>query len=332
MLSTEELLQKAVLSVGDGVGSGDFGGTGQAPLSVEQVTQFIELMSAQQVMLSDVRTVTSSAAKWQESIINFATRITRPGVEATRLDTTKRAKPSTGSVEISTVLLRAEVPVSDEVFEDNVAGQNLTQSLERTITDRFGFDIEDLFVNGDTGFSAGSSDDQAYYQQLNGWLHQAKVATGNNAFDATTFGQDYQEIFRKATQSMPRRFLRNLTTDGRFYISTRVEQKYRDILSSRGTPLGDLMLTGKNELRYQGVLILGVPSFDAGVDIVGATKGNVLLTNHNNLYAGFHRTMKFETWRDPREGATSFIVTARVDAKIAVPSATVLAYNVDETV
>jgi hypothetical protein len=39
--------------------------------------------------------------------------------------------------------------------------------------------------------------------------------------------------------------------------------------------------------------------------------------------------MTLETFRDPREGATSFIVTARVDAKIAVPDATAIATSVN---
>ncbi len=338
MLSTSELLQKAVLSSTDGAagalpGGGDFGGSGQAPLSVEQVTQFIELMAAQQVMLQDVRTVTSGAAKWQESIINFASRIARGGTEATRLDASQRVKPDTGIVEISTVLLRGEIPVSDETLEDNVAGQNLVQSLERTISDRFGLDIEDLMVNGDTA----SSD--SYYSLLDGWLKQCKAgkvghtgsnASSANAVDATNLGQDFQEIFRTLLGSIPVRYLRNLNTDGRFYVPVRVEQKYRDELASRGTPYGDIMLTGKNDLTYQGIKIQGVPSFDLGVAASANGKtGSVLLSNRNNLYAGFHRAMKFETWRDPREGATSFIVTARVDAEVAVPNATALAYNVD---
>jgi HK97 family phage major capsid protein len=319
MLSTEELLRKAILTetTAGGAETIGIGGSGQAPLSVEQVTQFIELMSAQQVMLSDVRTVTSNAAKWQESILNFADRIARPGVEATRLASGDRVKPSTGVVEISTVLLRGEVPVSDEVLEDNVAGQGLVQSLERTISDRFGFDIEDLFVNGDT-----SNGGDSYLAQIDGWLKQAQ--TSGNSVDGSTYGQDYQEIFRVLLNDMPLRFLRNLETDGRFYIPKRTEQKYRDILSSRGTPLGDIMLTGKNDLTYQGIKIVGVPSFG-----VTANKSSILLTNKNNLYAGFHRAMKFETWRDPREGATSFIVTARVDAEVAVPEATVIAHDVD---
>jgi hypothetical protein len=35
-----------------------------------------------------------------------------------------------------------------------------------------------------------------------------------------------------------------------------------------------------------------------------------------------------EQFRDPREGVTSFIVTTRIDARIAVAKATAIAYNV----
>lgn len=320
MLSTEELLRKAVL---DTTG---FGGAGEAPLSVEQVTQFIELMQAEQVFLRDVRTVTSGAAKWQESIINFATRIAKPGTEGQRLADTsgyERVVPATGNVELSTVLLRGEVPVADEVFEDNVAGQQLAGSLERTIADRFGFDIEDLMVNGDVN----SGD--IYLAQLDGWFKQAKTVAGNNAFDATAYGQDYQEIFKQALIRMPKRYLRTIRTDGRYYAPETLVQKWRDLLASRGTPLGDLSLTGANQLMYQAIPIFGCPSLDAGIASGSPDTTSVLLTNKNNLYAGFHRNMKFETWRDPREGATSFIVTARVDAKVAIPNATVLAYSVN---
>jgi len=322
-LSTEQLLQKAVLNItgpGGDVGTQDFGGAGQAPLSIEQVTQFIELMAAEQVLLGDVRTVTSMSAKWQESIISFADRITRPGIEATRLAPSDRKKPTTGIVEISTVLVRAEIPVSDEVFEDNVAGQNLTASLERLITDRFGFDLEDLFANGDTT----SSDD--YLAQLDGWLITAK--NDGHPIDGSTYGQDYQEIFRVLLNTMPKRYLRN-RQQLRYYVPVTLEQKYRDILASRGTPLGDQLLMGNTPLTYQGIPITPAPSIDAGIVSGSPDTTSVLLSHRDNLYAGYHRQMKFETWRDPREGATSFIVTARVDAKVAVPDATVIAYDVD---
>jgi HK97 family phage major capsid protein len=331
MLNAEQLLQKAVLNIsgpGGDVGAADFGGTGQAPLSYEQVTQFIELMSAEQVMLGDVRTVTSGAAKWQESIISFGARIAKPGVEATRLAASDRSKPVTGIVEISTVLLRAEVPVSDETFEDNVAGQNLVQSIERIMADRFGFDIEDLFVNGDTA----STD--PYLALADGWLVQAKNGkpgeggTLSHPVDGTSYGQDYQEMFKTALVEMPKRYLRNRQAF-RYYVPVTLEQKYRDLLASRNTNLGDALLAGNAPLSYQGIPITPAPSFDAGIV---SNESDILLTARDNLYSGYHRAMKFETWRDPREGATSFIITARVDPEIAVTDATVLVYNVDVTV
>lgn len=320
-LSTEELLRKAVLTVISD--TPDFGGAGQAPLSIEQVSQFIELMQAKQVMLSEARTVTSSASKWQESIIDFNSRIARPGTEATRLSSGDRTTPTTGLVEISTVLIRGEVPVSDETFEDNVAGQGLVNSIERLVADRFGWDIEDLMVNGDTG--SGDS----YLAQIDGWLKQAKDDTGNNSFDASSYAQDYQEIFKQLLIKFPKRFLGSLVANGRFYVPVTLEQKYRDLLASRGTALGDFMLTQAGELRYQGILIKGVPSFDSGIVAGTPDTCSVLLTWPMNLYAGYHRRMKFETFRDPREGAISFIVTARVDAEIAVVNSTALAYTVN---
>lgn len=314
-ISNEELLQKATLT------TSDFGGATEAPLSVEQVQEFITLMAAQQVFLPDVRRVTANAAKWEESIVDFGGRITKGGTEATRLDAGDRVKPSTGNVTISTVLLRAEVPVSDEALEDNVAQSGFANDLERLIADQFGYDVEDLLVNGDTGHASDT------FLQLNdGWLKQAQGASGNTV-DASGDGQDYQTIFKKLLQSVPNRHKRGLTTDGRFYVPTILEEQYRDILAARGTPLGDLTLTGTSELRYQGILIKGAPVIDITNDTT-----NVLLANRNNLYAGFRRSMTLETFRDPREGATSFVVTARVDSEIAVPEATAIATNVDVSI
>ena len=99
-LTRQELLRKASLT------TTDFGGTAEAPLSVEQVQQFLRLAITPQDMLPDVRTVMSNANKWEESKVNFDDRIMRPGTELTRLADANRVSPGTGIVTISTVLLR----------------------------------------------------------------------------------------------------------------------------------------------------------------------------------------------------------------------------------
>lgn len=314
MISNEDLLRKATLT------THDFGGENAAPLSIEQVGEFIKLLSVGQTLLSDTRRVTANAQKWVEPILDFNGRITRPGVQGTRLKDQERAKPHTGNVSISTELLRAEVPVSDETLEDNVGGPGLANDLEELIADQFGFDVEDLLLNGDTN----SSD--PYLALLDGWLVQAQ--NGGHVVDASGDDQDYQAIFKKLLQSIPQRHKRNLRVDGRFYVPITVEENYRDILSARGTPLGDIMLTGQNELRYQGIQIVGVPTIEVDED----ERTNILLTNRNNLYSAFRRAMTIESFRDPREGATSFIVTARADGKIAIPDAVAIATDVDASI
>ena len=318
MITNKELLRKATLT------TEDFGGEGEAPLSVEQVKEFIKLLSAEQTFLPDVRTVTANAAKWEESIVDFGERITHGGVEATRLAAEDRQKPSTGNVTISTVLLRAEIPVSDETMEDNVASASFANDLEVLIADRFGYDVEELLVNGDE-----ESADK-YLKLLDGWLVLAEGEAGN-VVEAEGDGQDYQTIFKKLLQSLPERHKRRLIDDGRFWVPSRLEIEYRDQLADRGTPLGDITLSGKGELRYQGILIKGSPVIPIVEDEEEKEddKSTVLLSHRQNLYAGYRRRMRMETFRDPREGATSFVVTARVDSEIAVPEATAIATDVN---
>jgi hypothetical protein len=324
-ISNQELLRKGTLTTSDfGASSGGINGGAQAPLKIEAADRFITLMTVGQQLLNDVQVVRHTASKWQQATIQFGSRIMKPGVQATRLADADRSKPNTGLIEMSTVLTKGEVPVADEVFEDNLEGDAFATTLESLIADRAGFDLEELAINGDT-----SNGSDAYLALLDGWLKQAR-SSGGHVLDASSLGQDYQTIFRRLLLSMPERGKRNIETDGRFYVPMRLEEMYRDALSSRGTPLGDLTLTGNNELRYQGILIKGL----ANLPITAGTpdKTQILLTNRNNLYAGFRRQVSIESFRDPREGATSFVITCRFDAKIADVDVTTTATNVDVTV
>ena len=313
-ISNQELLQKAIID------TNDFGGPGEAPLRVEAADRFIELMTTGQELLSDVQVVKHTASKWQQATIQFQSRIMRPGAQGVALLDAQRAKPTTGLIEMSTVLVKGEVAVADEVFEDNLEGDSFAALLERMIADRAGYDLEELALQGDT--ASGDT----YLQLLDGWLKQMQGGTGH-VTNASGLGQDYQTIFRRLLLSLPERAKRNIESEGRYYVPKRLEELYRDILSARGTSLGDISLTANNELRYQGILIKGVSTLP--VTAGTPDTGQVFLTNKNNLYAGFRRQLNIESWRDPRAGLTSFIITARFDAKVADVDATAIATNVD---
>jgi HK97 family phage major capsid protein len=333
-LSNEELLLKAESNTSQ---LGHFGAAGAndglAPLSLEQADEFIRLMTVGQSMLKDVKVVTNPANKWEQPIIEFSGRITKnnaqhANLEGERLTNAERSKPSTGKLILSSHLLRAEVPITDEVFEDVAARADFRESLTALIADRVGNDIEDLLLNGDTAHPTDT-----YLTQMDGWIKQAKTAgsgAGNatvHVYNASADGQDYQAIFRRLLIDMPDRFKRNLESDGRFYVPQRLVEKYRDQLSARGTAMGDMMLTQGGELKYQGILIK--PVVTLATTAGSPDTSHVLLTNRNNLFAGFRRQVTFETWRDPREGVTSFIVSARVDGKVAIRDACSVATNVD---
>lgn len=321
-LSNQELLQKAILSLSD------FGGATEAPLTIEQVAEFLRIAILPQRMLPDVRTVMSNSNKWQESKLDFGARIMRVGTEGERLDFSNRIKPATGIVEISTVLTRGEVPVTDETMEDQVERDGFGDTIMAMVAEGAGRDLEELMIKGDTddtfvghGEAAGG-----YLRLLDGWLKQAGTVTGFNLLNATSDGQDYQTIFRKLLTLLPDQFKRDMA-NLRYYVPQRLEEKYRDILAARGTPLGDLTLEGSRELKFQAITIRGVPN----MPITAGTPDTsfILLSHRMNLYAGFRRQIKLETFRDPREGQTSFIITARVDAQVAHVPATAIANNVD---
>lgn len=320
-LSNAELLQKATMT------TTDFGGAGEAPLTIQQVEEFLRLAIKPQIMLPDVRIVKSNAAKWQESKLDFSARILRPGTEAERLLFSDRIKPGTGIVEISTVLVRGEVPISDEVMEDNVERAGFGDTVMAMVAEGSGRDIEELFIGGDTDGSVNTNAvGDAYLNLEDGWIKQAQTGTGANLYDAVLDGQDYQTIYKKLLNSLPDQYKRD-KANMRYYVPKRLEEKYRDLIAARGTPLGDIVLEGGKTLSYQEVEIRGVPMWP----ILAGTpdKSWILLSHRLNLYGGFRREIKLETFRDPREGATSFIVTARVDAKVAHPNATAIAKNVD---
>lgn len=313
MINNKDLLAKATMD------TTDFGGATEAPLAIEQIDEFLRIAITPQDMLSDVRTIKNNAPKWQESKIEFGNRIMHAGSEATRLADGDREKGTTGLVEMNSVLIRGEVPISDEVFEDQVEQQGFGDTIMTMIAEAAGRDIEELMIAGDTN----SGDD--YLALADGWIKLAQ-GSGGNVFDAAAEGQDYQAIFKRLLVDIPDRFKRDMS-NMRYYAPRRLVETYRDKLAARGTPLGDLSLVGVNELRYQGILIKGVANFPIAAG--SPDTAQVLLTHRSNLYAGFQRMIKMETWRDPREGVTSFILNSRVAPQLAVAEATAIATSVN---
>lgn len=312
-ITNEQLLEKATFTTSDLTSAG---------ISVDAADGFISKLIAPQEMLSDVRVVRHNEAKWQEAFIDFASRIARPLTEYSRLADADRTEPTTSFVEFSPVGIKGEVVISDEALEDALGGgSRFENQLVDLIAQRFGQDTEDLLLNGDTA----SAD--TYLALDDGWLKLARGAGGHvvSASGVTSPSAIMASLYK----ALPDRWKRNLTADGRYYCSYAFEQAYREELQARGTALGDSALTGSSDLRFQNIPLNPVTTWPEVVPDTNPDTTYVLLTNRNNLYAAFRRVITLETFRDPREGGTSFIVTARVDAEIGEVDATAIATAVN---
>ena len=311
LIYNHELMMDTTYSVllgeGNVVISGDKGRD-----DIERVNTFFRLAITNQTMLPDVRTVMSNVNAWQESKINFAASPTMPGVAGVRSDS--------DLVEITTVSLRSEIPVTEKPEDvDQRPGWGFTHLCEAA--EAAGRDIEDLLINGRREYNLLSPDSALHrLGKLDGWIKQAQGPAGN-VYNVDGIGKDYQSVFKGFLGLLPDKYRRD-KDNMRFYVPSKLEENYRDQLAqSIG---GDAWLEGR-QLKYQEIPIFPVPLL--AVSEQGLS--SVLLTNRLNLYAAYRRQVRLETWHDPKQGTDAMISSVRVGAQIAHVSATAIAINVE---
>ncbi len=301
-------------------------------LSPEQVKEFLRVAIEESVLLNQVRSEFPKAPKEEVPRIAFGTRILRAGVEGQRLADADRVKPTTGLVTLDTVLFKGEVPVTDEVIEDNVEGAAVADTIAQMLAKAVGRDLEEIALKSDT---ARVNTDPGYtptLDQLDGIVKQLQTGLPTAQRIAAGSISTATELFGKMLSAMPPRY-RQRPTDLRFFVSFRTLDAYQAELAQRVTGLGDSAISNQmqTQLAFHGVPVVGVPML-SGQDTVGGTAidydGIAILINPMNIIAGYHRQVRIEKFRDPREGVTSYIPTVRFDVKIANPDEAVLATGI----
>lgn len=301
-------------------------------LSPQQAREFLRVLIDESVLLKESNNQTSLSPKFEVPRISFGNRILRNGTEATRLTDANRTKPVTGLVTLSTNLFKGEVPVSDEMFEDNIERDALADTIMVMIAEAVGRDIEEYVIKSDTARTAVDGADFGPISQFDGVIKQLQTnLPASQVVDAASFAS-YDQLFRNMVTKLPARYRRDMTAL-RLYVPVKHTDGYQAELAGRGTPLGDTNVIENLRLKlaFRGVPVVNVPLM-TGVSTVAGTAINydnfAILTHPLNLYIGWHRRIRVERWRDPREGATSFLPSLRVDAKYADPDFAVLAKNV----
>jgi HK97 family phage major capsid protein len=256
-----------------------------------------------------------AAQKERHSRIGLSQRVLRPGTPSTQLPDGQRAKPDLGFVELDSKLFKGEVRIPDEVLEDNIESGNFQNIVMQFIPEAVSRDIDELLLQGDTA----SGDD--YLAQLDGVLKQATAHPVDFNNSRVNF-DDLSSMLR----AIPKNF-KKYRDKYEFLTSYNCEDDFRKLFDDRETAYGDAVLQGNEPVKFRGVPIIAVgmmPDEQGG----GGNQTSILLCNPKDIVVGFWRQVRVEVDRDKREGATSFIVTLRLDVKIAVPDAVVLGSEV----
>ena len=287
-------------------------------LAVEQSNEFIDMLIDEPTILKEARTVTMHNPSMEINRIGFLERILRPAVQAVstttdpypperRVTAPNRAQPDLNRIPLSTKEVIAEIRIPYEVLEDNIERGGMEQTILRLIAQRAALDLEELFLQGDT------TSNDSYLALMDGALKKFTMNVVDNAegtIDANTFN--------RAIKALPTRYRRNKSMM-RFYPHMDIEQDYRMKLSSRGSALGDDILTGD---RTVGVF--GVPMKGAAL----MPTSEMLFTNPKNMIFGIQRNIRLETMRQIQDREVVIVLTARVAIACEDPLAGVKVINI----
>lgn len=251
-----------------------------------------------------------AAQRERISRLGMSQRVLRPGTPSTALPAGQRSKPDLGFAELDAKLFKGEVRIPDEVIEDNIESGNFQNIVMQMIPEAVARDIDELLLQGDTT----SADD--YLAQLDGVLKQATA----HPVDFNNARMNFDDL-SSMLRAIPKPYKR-YRDKYEFLTSYNAEDDYRKLLDQRETVGGDASLQGNEPVRFRGVPIIPIgmmPDEQGG----GGNQTSILLVNPKDIVVGFWRQIRVEVDRDKREGAVSFIVTLRLDVKLAIPDAIV---------
>jgi len=311
-------------------------------LSPDQARRFIRVAIDSTVLARDGRIETSNSPKFEVPRMTMASRILRRGVEGERVGDTAAyggdVKPTTALVELSTVLFKGEMKVSDELFEDNIERGAVADTLATMLAEQVGRDVEEIAIKADlrrnVGADAALGPDLYLLNGQDGIIRSLETGLPAAQYIDQSATADYDELFASMIEALPARYRRNYNRL-RFYTTVRHRDGYQKELAARGTNLGDSATTdemGERALRFRGIPVREVPIMEGTSTINGAPVDYskfAMLMDPSNMIWGFWRRVRIERFRDPREGVTSYLPTVRFDVKIADPNYGVLSYNVN---
>lgn len=321
-MTNQEIVRKADLAVADLTTDGGV-------VQTEQAARFVRRVIQEPTLIREARVVEMRSPTREINKLFFNKRVLRAATSATALSTaaedaqtafdpvneaTRRAKPVTEKVTLTSSEVIAEIRLPYDVIEDNIeagaigamtdtggspAGGGIIDTILAQLAERIALDFEELALTGDTTLGAADP----YLDLQDGYLRD--IGVNGNSFDQLN-ATVTKSLFKGGKKTMPNEFLRDLPRM-RHYISFDNETEYRDTVADRATAAGDATLSGLAPLFAFGSPV--VP-----VSLMPEDQG--LFVNPQNLVWGIQRRMTMEFDKDISARVFIIVVTARVAVKV----------------
>ena len=312
--------------------------TGKALLNPQQLSQFMRAATLNQTVLRDATFDVLESFEKQYVETSIEGRVLQPGYkydQSGNASTNDELTPADVGFEptiLETTKIKTMCSIEDDEKDDNLEKDQFEQTLLTMMGERAGEDLEVWALYSD----------KEEYEKTNllgtadGWLKTSQgqiesadaAESGTGDFDPV---DDLESMFDAAIYKMPLRFRqRNML---KFYVPFEVEDAYRNLLKSRGTPLGDSVQTGyAPTLTYKGIPIVNCQSFDDELIRDALDTSNVLLTNPTQLLYGIWKNMFIEPDRVVKHERTDYYYRLRpgVNQKFAGKASVNCTLTLDE--
>ena len=325
-MNAEEMLEKVLNTTAIGTAGGGI-------LKPEQANKFIDYMWDETALGSQVRRVKMNNPTAEIDKIAVGRRLARKASEG--VDNGQNVDPTFSKISMTTVKIRLDWELTTESLEDNLEGDALEDHVARLMATQLGNDLEDLYINGDTG----SGD--ALLSALDGFVK--RFLAGAHVVSANGQGLN-KAVFNKVVKTMPRKYL-SRRGDLKFFTSPGLLQ---DCINEASDATGGAFLNiqeravvtetvkgsggGSVWFRPFGVEPNEIPLFpeDADGTYSGATgdHGFGVWTFPKNMIVGVQREIKVFREYKPKKDAIEYTVYTRVSNQIENLDAAVTVTNI----
>lgn len=252
-----------------------------------QQAQFITLVKKFSVLLPQSRFVRMPRPLMDIDKLWVGEPVTESVDEATDTGNLSRAKYQ--RITLTARKLRSAWNVTTEVLQGNIEQNDFEQTIMNTMVERIATDLEDLAINGDTT-TVGTTPRDRLLRRLDGWAKQTEEA---HIVDMKG-GTIQKGVFSACKRSMPKQYKHDPGL--RWIVGDAIAVDWADVVSDRGTILGDAALQGA-EMAPLGTPMMRIPLIpdDAPITVYSATAAQAIGEEYGPFIIGpTNDTLKFD--------------------------------------